>query len=108
MHKTGYSILSHTTVPISHKLHIRTVQGCNKSIDVLTYLKCTMDFKLVYKITPDVRPLKMFIDINWEGDKETGRSTAGGIIFIYGNPVTWFCQKQGDVSLITSEAEYKT
>jgi hypothetical protein len=75
------------------------------AIRVLSYLNCTMDFKLVHKMTPDVQPLEIFIDSDWGGDKETGRSTAGGIIFLYGNPVTWFGQKQGDVSLSTSEAE---
>jgi hypothetical protein len=67
-----------------------------------------MDFKLVYKITPDEQSLEKFIDSKWGGDKEIGRSTARGIIFLYGIPVTWFCQKQGDVSLSTSEAGYKT
>jgi hypothetical protein len=62
-----------------------------------------MDFRLVYKITPDVQPLEIFIHSDWGGDKETARSTAGGIIFLYGNPVTWFCQKQGDVSLLRAK-----
>jgi hypothetical protein len=78
------------------------------AIRALPYLKCTMDFKLVYKITPDVQPLEISVDSDRGGDIENGRSTAGGIIFLYGNPVTWFCQKQGDVSLSTIEAEYKT
>ena len=67
-----------------------------------------MDLKLVYKLTPNVQPLQICIDSNWGGDKETCRSTAGGIIFVYVNPVAWFCPKQRDVSLSTSEAEYKT
>ena len=75
---------------------------------ILSYLKCTMNLKLVYKLTPNVQPLEIYIDSDWGGDPETGRSTAGGIIFSYGNPVTWVCQKQSDVSLSTSEAEYKT
>jgi hypothetical protein len=85
-----------------------TAEHFKAAIRVLTYLKCPTHFKLVYKITPDVQPVEIFIDSDWGGDKATGRSTAGGINFLYGNPVTWFCQKQGDVSLSTSEAEYKT
>ena len=34
MNKTGYSIFSHTALPISHKLHSTTLQGCYKSIDI--------------------------------------------------------------------------
>jgi hypothetical protein len=85
-----------------------TAEHFKAAMGVLTYIDCTMDFKLVYKITPDVQHLEILTDSEWEGDKETGRFTAGGVIFLYGNPVTWFCQKQGDVSLSTSEAEYKT
>ena len=59
-------------------------------------------------LTTTVKPLQIYIDSDWGGDKETGRSTSGGIIFLYGNHVAWFCQKQSDVSLSTSEAEYKT
>ena len=51
------------------------------AIRILTYLKCTMDIKLVYKLTPNAQPLQNFIDSDWGGDKETGRSTAGGIMF---------------------------
>jgi hypothetical protein len=46
-----------------------------------------MDFKLVYKITPVVQPLGTLIDSDWAGDNVPGRSTAGGIVFIYGNRV---------------------
>jgi hypothetical protein len=39
------------------------------AIRVLTYLKCTMDFKLVYKLVPNVQPLEIYIDSDWGGDK---------------------------------------
>jgi len=55
-----------------------------------------------------VQPVEIYIDSDWGVDKETGRSTAGDVVFLYGNPVSWFCQKQDCVSLSTSEAEYKT
>jgi hypothetical protein len=55
----------------------------------------------------DVQPVEIYIDSDWGGDKETGRSTAGRVVCLYGNPVSWFCQKQDCVSLSTSEAEYK-
>ena len=60
-----------------------------------------MDSKMVYKLTANVKPLEIYVGADWGGDKETGRFTAGGIIYLYGNPVAWFCQKQG-------EEEYKT
>jgi hypothetical protein len=68
-----------------------------------------MDFKPSYRVaSSDVQPVEIYIDSDWGGDKETGRSTAGGVVFLYRNLVSWFCQKQDCISLSTSEAEYKT
>ena len=49
-------------MPISHKLLSTTLKA---ALRVLTYLNCTMNFELVYKITPDVQPLETFIDSDW-------------------------------------------
>ena len=38
---------------------------------ILTYLKCTMNLKLVYRVTTTVKPLQIYIDSDWGGDKET-------------------------------------
>ena len=79
-------------------------------IRVLTYLKCTMEFNLTYKLaSSDVQPVEIFIDSDWGGDKETGRSTAGGIVFLNRNPVSWFCQKQAvyHVQLVRQSTKLK-
>ena len=40
------------------------------------------------------------------GCQESRRSTSGGVIFAYGNPVAWYSEKQGCVTGSSSEAEY--
>jgi histone deacetylase 1/2 len=83
-----------------------TTSHLKAAIRVLTYLKCAMDFKLSSRVpSSDVQPVETYIDSDWGGDKETGGSTASGVLFLYGNPVSWFCQKQDCVSHSTSEAE---
>jgi hypothetical protein len=49
------------------------------AIRVLTYLKCTMNFKLVYKITPDVQPLKHSLIQTGEVSKKLADSQQGGL-----------------------------
>jgi len=73
---------------------------------VLIYLKNTMDITLVYTRNITARPLELYVDSDWGSDPVDGRSTSGVLIMLYGNPVTWSSEKQSNVALSTSEAEY--
>ena len=73
---------------------------------ILIYLKNTTDIKLRYTRIPEAEPLEVYTDSVWAGCQETRRSTSGGIIFAYGNPVAWYSEKQGCVTGSSSEAEY--
>jgi hypothetical protein len=73
---------------------------------VLIYLKNTEDTILVYTRNPSAPPLELYVDSDWGSDQIDGRSTSGVLINLYGNPVIWSSEKQSNVALSTSEAEY--
>jgi hypothetical protein len=73
---------------------------------ILIYLKNTTDIKLKYTKIPNAKPLEVYTDSDWAGCQESRRSTSGGVIFAYGNPVAWYSEKQGCVTGSSSEAEY--
>lgn len=73
---------------------------------VLIYLKNTEDIGLVYTRNLKAPPLELYVDSDWGSDQIDGRSTSGVLINLYGNPVTWSSEKQSNVALSSSEAEY--
>ena len=73
---------------------------------VLCYTVKTTDRMLIYKRNPKASPVEVYTDSDWGSDRIDGRSTSGVLILLYGNPVTWSTEKQTNVALSTSEAEY--
>lgn len=51
--------------------------------------------------------LTAFSDSDWGGDKDTGRSTTGLVIYLGSNPISWKSTKQKSVSRSSYEAEDK-
>jgi len=47
-----------------------------------------------------------WVDADWAGDTDTQRSHIGYILMMNGDPISWKCQHQNNVSLSTSEAEF--
>lgn len=47
-----------------------------------------------------------FVDANWVGDLDQGRSTSGYLFNLFGGAVNLMSKKQSVVSLSTTEAEY--
>ena len=50
--------------------------------------------------------LNGYVDSDWGGCKDTGRSTTGWIFTLAGGPVSWASQRQKTVSSSSTEAEY--
>jgi len=80
------------------------------AIRILQYLQHTADKKLTHIRQEDTKTLEVYCDADW-CNKELitidGKCTSGAVIFFHGNAIDWSCQKQKDVSLSTTEAEYK-
>ena len=51
-------------------------------------------------------PISAYVDASWGNDYSDRKSTTGGIIKLYGNPVLWISKKQRTVALSSCEAEY--
>ena len=51
--------------------------------------------------------IECFTYANWAGSKEDRRSTLGYYVFVGGNLVSWKSKKQGVVSRLSAESEYR-
>ncbi len=49
-----------------------------------------------------------YSDSDWEGNKESRKSTSGFIFMLNGGPISWCSKKQSTVALSSTEAEYIT
>lgn len=47
-----------------------------------------------------------FVDSDWGGDKDTGKSTTGWVFTLAGSPISWASQRQKTVAGSSTEAEY--
>jgi len=96
---------------LSRFTHCYTTELFRYALRVLRYLFKTKSLKLTFKIDPNAPPVEMFVDSSL-GDPECsyadGRSTCGNVVFMYGCAVGWNCEKHDDVSLSSTDAEYKT
>lgn len=50
--------------------------------------------------------LRGFVDSDWGGDVDTGKSTTGWVFTLAGCPISWSSQRQKTVSTSSTEAEY--
>ena len=73
---------------------------------VLLYTLGTIHRVLRFTRNVDAPPVVVYTDSDWGSDRIDGRSTSGVLVLIYGNPATWSTEKQTNVALSTSEAEY--
>lgn len=71
---------------------------------VLRYVKCTLDYKLVYKCTDNV--LEGYCDADWAGDLNDRKSTTGYLFKFSNCLISWSSKKQMSVSLSSTESEY--
>lgn len=75
---------------------------------VLRYLKGTKEKGLLYKKSEnsDVIVFTGFIDADWAGNLENGKSYTGYVYKINNNTVSWEARKQKTVALSSTESEY--
>lgn len=71
---------------------------------VFRYLRGTLDLGLQYKSEKD--GLDCYVDASLGMNDETGKSTSGLVIMLFGDVICWRSKKQTHVALSSSEAEY--
>lgn len=73
---------------------------------ILRYLKGTLNVGILYSSEKDNIRLMGYSDADFASDLSTRRSTTGVVFMLAGGPVTWSSQRQGLVTLSTTESEY--
>ena len=76
----------------------------NNVLKIFKYLKGNPNYGIKY--TRNNNKLKIYVDADFAGDKETRKSTSGHVIFIGSGPTSWFSKLQHCISLSTAESEY--
>jgi len=70
---------------------------------IMKYLKGNPYYGIKYTNEDD---LKIYVDVDYGGDKETRRSTTGILVKIGNGSISWFSQLQKCITLSTFESEY--
>ena len=73
---------------------------------ILHYIRGTIHFGIHY--SSEGTPLLIgFTDLDWAGDPDDRKSTAGYVFSLGLGPVTWVYKKQHAIALSSAEAEYR-
>lgn len=76
---------------------------------IYAYLKGTPTLGCCWSPQPDNQSkikLEAYVDSDWGGCQDTGRSTTGWVFRLAGCPVSWSSKRQKTVAVSTAEAEY--
>jgi hypothetical protein len=73
---------------------------------ILRYVRGTVQFEIHYS-SGGTPLLICFTDLDWVGDLDDQKSTAGYVFNLGSGPVTWACKKQQAISLSSAEVEYR-
>ena len=73
---------------------------------ILCYLKGALGRGILYSNHGHNR-IECFTNADWVGSNEDKRSTSGYRVFVSGNLVSWKIKKQGVVSRLSAESEYR-
>ncbi|KAI7951517.1 hypothetical protein MJO28_007201 [Puccinia striiformis f. sp. tritici] len=78
-------------------------------VQVFWYLKGTRDIGLKFmKLSTEVDSLVGYADTDWASCPESRRSVSGNLVLLNGNVISWKSKKQPTLSLLSTEAEYKS
>eukprot|EP00833_Pecoramyces_ruminatium_P011916 jgi/Orpsp1_1/1185948/evm.model.c7180000096179.1 len=70
---------------------------------IFRYIKGTKYYSIKFNRSINI---KVYVDADLGGDKETKRSTTGFIILMGSAPVSWYSKLQHCISISTAESEY--
>lgn len=74
-------------------------------IQLYRYLVSTPEQGLFFRKDGN-NDIRGFVDSDWGGDTDTGKSTTGWVFTLAGCPISWSSQRQKTVSSSSTEAEY--
>lgn len=96
-----------STVMFLSRFQSGTNQQLYKALkQVLRYVKETIDLCLIYKKTNRKDIMVGYVDADWGGDVIDRKLTTGYCYLLFGNVISWCCEKQQSISLSSTEAEY--
>lgn len=74
-------------------------------LHLLRSIKRTLDYKLVYRSSPDLEPFLTYSDADHDGDVDTGKSTGGYLVTCGGGAISLSSKLQSIVALSSTEDE---
>jgi hypothetical protein len=89
---------------LTHHLKSPTYASCKAACRVLYYLSHHPAISICYPGT--ALNLHVYTDSDWASDRDTRRSTSGGIVIMAGGPINWLSKLQPVVTVSSMEAEY--
>jgi hypothetical protein len=89
---------------LTHHLKSPTYASCKAACRVLNYLSHHPAISICYSGT--ALNLHVYTDSDWASDRDTRRSTSGGIVIMAGGPINWLSKLQPIVVVSSMEAEY--
>jgi hypothetical protein len=82
-----------------HESHWKTTKM------ILRYVRGTVQFGIHYSLG-ETPLLVGFTNLDWAGDPDDQKSTAGYVFSLGSGPATWACKKQHAISLSSADAKH--
>lgn len=89
---------------VAQYTHLKCKSSFRFAIQILKYLNCTRDHKLVLHAEPNSPILSAYADSGFLGPDS--KSQSGFVIKLHGSTIRWMSKKQTVVATSTCEAEY--
>ena len=76
---------------LSHFAHNPGKTHWNAIKHVLSYIKGTMHYRILYRGGESINPVG-YVDSDFVGCRDTRQSTKGNVFLVAGGPVSWECK----------------